>query len=158
MTSHGLYCSLFSACTHHLASCNIPTFGVCLRHFSVLRWKNMQNVPQAQLAPHGGITFVVRVFGSQHCIVSNSYKLVRASTLTEQPLSLTQESNGTLQSPLSSISSQVPDEPHTRCSHTDGATVLCASHTPRFYSGRLHVTLHLGVSPVEVLPDPQQYK
>ena len=36
--------------------------------------------------------------------------------------------------------------PHKRCSHTDGATVLCASHTPRYYSGRLHATLHLGVS------------
>ena len=55
----------------------LPTFGVCLRHLSVLRWKNSRTY-RSPTGLHGGYTLATRVFlDSQHYIVFNSYNLVR---------------------------------------------------------------------------------
>ena len=62
---------------HITASCGSSLFGVYLRYVSVLRWKN-SSMCSSLTAPHGGITLAKRISGSQHHIVSNSYKVVRA--------------------------------------------------------------------------------
>ena len=110
MTTHGLCCSHFTACTHH-STLQHPPFVVCLRHFSVSDMEEQQNVPQPNWttwwyhACYTGIPWL----SSLHCL--QQLQAGACSTPTEQPLSLTQESNGTLQSPLSSISSQVLEHP-----------------------------------------------
>ena len=83
LTCHDLYCSHFTACTHHSTLQHLP-FGVCLRHFSVLRWKDSRTY-RSPTGLHGGITLVTRVFGSQLYIVSNSYKLVRVPRRLSSP-------------------------------------------------------------------------
>ena len=82
LTSHGLYCSLFSACTHHSTLQHLP---FRCRHFSVLRWKNSRT-SRSPTGLHGGITLATQVFhGSQHYIVFNSYNLVRVPRRLHSP-------------------------------------------------------------------------
>ena len=84
MTSQGLCCLHFTACTHH-STLQHPPFVVCLRHFSVFRWKNSRTY-RSPTGLHGGITLATQVFlGSQHYIVSNSYKLARVPRRLRSP-------------------------------------------------------------------------
>ena len=84
LTRHDLYCSHFTPCTHH-RTLQPLTLGVCIRHFSVLRWKSSRTC-RSPTGLHGGITLATREFlGSQHYIVSNSHKLVRAPRRLRSP-------------------------------------------------------------------------
>ena len=79
LAHHGLYCSHVCAYTHH-SSLRPLLFGVCPRCPSVLIWTNLKAC-DSLLAPLSGITLPTRAIRSQHYILSNSYKLVRAPRL-----------------------------------------------------------------------------
>ena len=152
MTTHGLCCSHFTACTHY-STLQHPPFVVCLRHFSVLRSKNSRTY-RSPTAPHGGITVVVRVFGSQHHIVSNSYKLVRAPRRLSSPCPSHRSRTAHCSRHSAPSAHKFWTAPHGMSAHRRGHCALCLPHTPRFESGRLHATLHLGVSAVVFYQTP----
>ena len=84
LTRHTPYCSHFFACTHHSTLQHLP-FGVSLRCFPVLRWKNNRTC-RSPTALHGGITLATQAFpGSQHCIVLNNFILVRVPRRLHSP-------------------------------------------------------------------------
>ena len=62
---------------HTTARCSICLLGVCLCCLPVLTWTNL-SACGCLLAPLIGITLITRAIRSQHYILSNSYKLVRA--------------------------------------------------------------------------------
>ena len=76
LAHHDLYCSLVCAYTHD-SSLRLLLFGVCLRCFLVLTWKNL-SACGCLLAPLSGISLTTWPIRSQHHILSNSYKLVLA--------------------------------------------------------------------------------
>ena len=59
------------------APCSICLLGVCLRCFSVPKWKNIRTCG-CLMAPEGGITLTTRVFRTPHHTLSSSCNLVRA--------------------------------------------------------------------------------
>ena len=59
------------------APCSICLLGVCLRCFSVPKWKNIRTCG-CLMAPQGGITLTTRVFRTPHHTLSSSCNLVRA--------------------------------------------------------------------------------
>ena len=75
LAHHGPCCSYVCACTHHSSSQHLP-YSVRLYCPTVPIWMNFRTCG-CLLAPQGGITLTTRAFRSQHCILFNSYKLVR---------------------------------------------------------------------------------
>ena len=69
-----------SVFVHTTAPCSICLFGVCPRCLPVLTWTNL-SACGCLLAPLSGITLTTRAIRSQHFILFNSYKLVRAPRL-----------------------------------------------------------------------------
>ena len=66
-----------SMSAHTTAPCSICLFGVCPCCLPVLTWTNL-SACGCLLAPQGGITVTTRPIHSQHYILSNCCKLVRA--------------------------------------------------------------------------------
>ena len=81
LAHHGLHCSHVCVCTHHRS----------LQHLPI--WTNFRTCG-CHLAPLSGITFTTQAIRSQHYILSNSYKLVRASPSSVQMSASTRESHG----------------------------------------------------------------
>ena len=90
LAHHGLHCSHVCVCTHH-SSLQHLLFCVRFRCSSVSIWMNF-SACGCLLAPQGGITLTTRAVRSQHYILSNSCKLVRA--LPVQMSASTRESHG----------------------------------------------------------------
>ena len=90
LAHHGLHCSHVCVCTHH-SSLQHLLFCVRLRCSSVSIWMNFSSCG-CLLAPQGGITLTTSAVRSQHHILSNSCKLVRA--LPVQMSASTRESHG----------------------------------------------------------------
>ena len=121
LTSHGLHCSHFTACTHH----STPLFGS--------EMEEKKNVPQPNWTTwwnhfcYTGIPWL----SALHCL--QQLQAGACSTPIAQPLFYKQESNDTtppVPSPQPPLSCQLTlsSSPHQRCSYTDGATVPPKHH------------------------------
>ena len=152
-------CLCLSLClTVSVCLCLCPPFRCLSSPLFGLQMEQQQNVPQ----PHGTTWWNHSCYtgirlSALHCL--RQLQPGASSALTTQLLSLTQESNGT--APFRSRAQPaaatqfhyltLSGGPHSRCPHTDGATVLCAFNTPSYHSRRLYATLHLGVLAVVFL-------
>ena len=155
MALHGLCCS------HTTAPCSICFFCVRFCCPSVSIWTNFRTCG-CLLAPQGGITLFARAIRSQHYILSNSYKLVRAPRLQcryrlphgSHMVQATSSSVSCPQVTHSAISPQVQTGPTRTVTSDLMSAMLAEAATHLSFAAFLERCIFVNASPPPQLPIP----